>query len=77
MAGRKAEKRVVLDAKAFTAALKAKGVSQAQLSKDLGITPATICNAKRGRHELSLANYKAICEYLGADPGTLWVSKKN
>jgi len=49
--------------------MEANGVSQAQVSRGTGISPATLSNVRAGRREFSKADIRKLCEFFHAAPG--------
>lgn len=45
-----------------------RGLTQQQVASTIGLTRASIANIERGTQHLSLHNWVAICQTLGADP---------
>lgn len=45
-----------------------RGLTQQQVAKTIGLTRASIANIERGTQHLSLHNWVAVCQALGADP---------
>lgn len=53
------------------AVMEQKGISDAALERDLGLTPKTVSNWRRGRSHSYMRYLTEVCDYLGISSGSL------